>query len=53
VRGGIIIRRQSIAFDQRRPHPRFPDRAKTGEEAVEFFIRLLEAPIEKIAVENW
>lgn len=37
---------------ERRPHPRFPDRAKHREEAVEFFIKLCEAPIEKIAVEN-
>jgi hypothetical protein len=41
-----------LPFEQRRPHPRFPDRANDREEAVEFFIRLLEAPIEKIAVEN-
>jgi hypothetical protein len=37
---------------QRRPHPRFPDRAKDREEAIDFFIRLCEAPIAKIAVEN-
>jgi hypothetical protein len=37
---------------ERRPHPRFPDRAKHREEAVDFFIKLCEAPIEKIAVEN-
>ncbi|UAB74333.1 hypothetical protein [Mesoflavibacter sp. SCSIO 43206] len=37
---------------ERRPHPRFPDRAKHREEAIEFFIKLCEAPIEKIAVEN-
>lgn len=37
---------------KRRPHPRFPNRAKDREEAVEFFIRLCEAPIDKIAVEN-
>lgn len=41
-----------LPFDQRRPHPRFPDRAKDREEAIEFFIKLLEAPINKIAVEN-
>jgi len=37
---------------ERRPHPRFPNRAKDREEAVEFFIKLCEAPIDKIAVEN-
>jgi hypothetical protein len=41
-----------LPFAQRRPHPRFPDRAKDREEAVEFFIKLLEAPIDRIAVEN-
>ncbi|MCA1967336.1 MAG: hypothetical protein LDL23_11915 [Flavobacterium sp.] len=43
---------KDLPFDQRRPHPRFPDRAKDREEALEFFIKLLEAPIDKIAVEN-
>lgn len=37
---------------ERRPHPRFPNRAKDREDAVDFFIKLCEAPIEKIAVEN-
>lgn len=43
---------RDLPFAQRRPHPRFPDRAKDREEALEFFIKLLEAPIDKIAVEN-
>lgn len=41
-----------LPFAQRRPHPRFPDRAKEREEALDFFIKLLEAPIDRIAVEN-
>jgi len=41
-----------LPFVQRRPHPRFPNRANDREEALEFFIKLLEAPIEKIAIEN-
>ena len=41
-----------MPFDQRRPHPRFPNRAVDREEALAFFIKLLEAPIERIAVEN-
>ena len=36
----------------RRPHPRFPDRAYDREEAIDFFVKLCEAPIDKIAVEN-
>jgi hypothetical protein len=43
---------KDLPFEQRRPHPRFPNRAQDREEALEFFIKLLEAPIEKIAVEN-
>jgi hypothetical protein len=41
-----------LPFEERRPHPRFPNRADDREEALEFFIKLLEAPIDKIAVEN-
>jgi hypothetical protein len=41
-----------MPFKNRRPHPRFPNRANDRDEALEFFIKLCEAPIEKIAVEN-
>ena len=41
-----------LPFEERRPHPRFPNRAIDREEALEFFIKLIEAPIDKIAVEN-
>lgn len=41
-----------LPFAQRRPHPRFPDRVKDREEALDFFIKLLEAPIDRIAIEN-
>lgn len=41
-----------LPFEERRPHPRFPNRVNDREEALEFFIKLLEAPIDKIAVEN-
>lgn len=36
----------------RRPHPKYPDRAKDREEAVQFFLALANAPIDKIAIEN-
>jgi hypothetical protein len=42
----------TLPFDQRRPHPRFENRAKDRDEALDFFIKLCEVPIEKIAVEN-
>ena len=43
---------KNLPIDQRRPHPRFPDRAKHRDEALEFFIKLYESPIDKIAIEN-
>jgi hypothetical protein len=41
-----------LPVEIRRPHPRFPNREKDKKEAIDFFIRLCEAPIEHIAVEN-
>jgi hypothetical protein len=38
--------------EERRPHPRFPNRKKDREEAVKFFMHLANLPIEKIAIEN-
>ena len=43
---------KDMPFKNRRPHPRFPNRAQDRDEALEFFIKLCEVPIEKIAVEN-
>jgi hypothetical protein len=43
---------KNLPIDQKRPHPRFPDRAKHRDEALEFFIKLYESPIDKIAIEN-
>jgi len=36
----------------RRPHPKYPNRTLDREDALSFFIALIEAPIDKIAVEN-
>ncbi|MCM5533159.1 hypothetical protein [Acinetobacter pittii] len=41
-----------LPTDQRRPHPRFPDRQQHREEALQFFIKLYNAPIQRIAIEN-
>ena len=41
-----------LSTEKRRPHPKFPNRAKHREEAVKFFLDLANAPIDKIAVEN-
>ena len=37
---------------ERNPHPRFPNRAVYREEAVDFFTKLCQVSIDKIAVEN-
>lgn len=41
-----------LPTDQRRPHPRFPDRQQKRREAIDFFMKLYEAPIKHIAIEN-
>jgi len=41
-----------LPTDQRRPHPRFPDRKKKRQEAIDFFMALINASIPHIAVEN-
>lgn len=43
---------KQLPVEFRRPHPKYPNRAKDREEAVEFFLALANAPIEKIAIEN-
>ncbi|WP_337961530.1 hypothetical protein [Campylobacter magnus] len=39
-------------INERRPHPRFPNRAKDRAEAIEFFKTLANADIKYIAIEN-
>jgi hypothetical protein len=41
-----------LPADQRRPHPRFPERRAQQYDAVEFFMKLYEADIPRIAIEN-
>lgn len=43
---------KSLPISQRRPHPKFPNRAKDREEAVKFFRKLTKVKIKKIAIEN-
>lgn len=43
---------KDLPIEQRRPHPKFPNRATDREEGVVFFMDLINAPIEHIAVEN-
>lgn len=41
-----------LPTEQRRPHPKFPNRAKDREDGIAFFLALANAPIEHIAIEN-
>ena len=41
-----------LPIEQRRPHPKFPNRAKDREDGAAFFMALANAPIEHIAIEN-
>jgi hypothetical protein len=43
---------RNLPVESRRPHPKYPNRARDREEAIAFFMALAEAPIEKIAIEN-
>lgn len=43
---------KDLPIEQRRPHPKFPNRAQDREEGAKFFMNLINAPIEYIAVEN-
>lgn len=43
---------KNLPVEKRRPHPRFPNRKQEREEAIAFFIKLMEAPIKRIAIEN-
>jgi len=41
-----------LPVEQRRPHPKFPNRKEQRKDAIDFFMKLYNAPIEKIAIEN-
>ena len=43
---------KNLPTQHRRPHPRFPRRKAQQKEAVEFFIKMMSAPIPYIALEN-
>ena len=43
---------KDLPKEQRRPHPNHPNRLKYQEESLKFVKMLMEAPIEKICVEN-
>ena len=43
---------KDLPIEQRRPHPKFPNRAKDREDGASFFMALANANIEYIAIEN-
>ena len=43
---------KEIPIEKRRPHPNFPNRAKDKDDAAEFFLKLANANIKHIAIEN-
>lgn len=43
---------KNLPIEQRRPHPRFPNRAQDRENGANFFMSLMNAPVEHIAIEN-
>lgn len=43
---------KALPASERRAHPRYPNRAQDREAAVEFFMKLANAPIPHIAIEN-
>ena len=43
---------KNLPFEQRRPHPRYPNRAKDREDGAKFFLFFAGANIKRIAIEN-
>lgn len=43
---------KKLPTEERRPHPKYPNRAKNREDAIKFFLALANASIDKIAIEN-
>lgn len=43
---------KDLPIEQRRPHPRFPNRRKDQEDGANFFMLLANAPVKRIAIEN-
>lgn len=43
---------KALPMEQRRPHPKFPNRAQDREDGIAFFMSLANADIKRIAIEN-
>ena len=43
---------KDLPIEKRRPHPKFPNRAKDREDGIAFFLSLANADVKRIAIEN-
>ena len=43
---------KDLPFEQRRPHPKYPNRAQDREDGANFFLFLANADVKRIAIEN-
>lgn len=43
---------KNLPISERRPHPKFPNRAKDREDGAEFFLKLANSGVKRIAIEN-
>ena len=43
---------RELPVEDRRPHPRYPNRRKDQQDALDFVQKLMDSPIDKIAIEN-
>lgn len=43
---------KDLPIEKRRPHPKFPNRVRDREEGADFFMKLINADIPRIAIEN-
>ena len=43
---------KNLPIEERRPHPKYPNRRKDQQDALDFVQKLMDSPIEKIAIEN-
>ena len=43
---------KDLPYEERRPHPKYPNRRKDQEDAINFFLKVANCDIDRIAIEN-
>lgn len=43
---------KDLPYEERRPHPKYPNRRKDQEDAIKFFLKVANCDIDRIAIEN-